>query len=86
VLEQEKTWQRKDIDGKTLDMQMYKNRAIQEQEDEREERSKQKGYHLTYSEVTLVFFWVVLPEKALLSPEHERRVTNSTKQAREETT
>jgi hypothetical protein len=40
VLEQEKTWQRKDIDGKTLDMQMYKNRAIQEQEDEREERSK----------------------------------------------
>jgi hypothetical protein len=42
---------------------------------------KGKGYHLTYSEVTLVFFWVVLPEKALLSPEHERRVTNLTKQA-----
>jgi hypothetical protein len=43
---------------------------------------KYKGYHLTYSRAKLVFFWVVLPEQALLSPEHERHVTNSTKSAR----
>jgi hypothetical protein len=58
-----------------------KNKTQQKREHRRKIVQKGKGYHLTYSEVTLVFFWVVLPEKALLSPEHERRVTNLTRQA-----